>query len=259
MLIAKRHELLLSTLSNGGQSVKELADNLDVSESTVRRDLAELEKQGLLERRYGGAMLTRGSRSRTTDSGRVETPLTQYYEMPDYDLRVRIAKQAAAMVREGSVIILDIGSTTPLIARELRGKSVTIVTSNLAVLDEVRNDDTVEVVLVGGVLRRNQQSLVGPIAEQAVAQISADIMFLSCTGVRGESVVDNMAVETPIKQALIGAAQTVVLLASEAKFPGTGGLQLCPLDAVDTIITTRGTPESMINNCRKSGRKVVTA
>ena len=64
--------------------------------------------------------------------------------------------------------MLDIGSTTPLVARELRGRPVTIITSNLAVLDEVRGDDAVELVLLGGVLRRNQQSLVGPLAEQVV-------------------------------------------------------------------------------------------
>lgn len=144
-------------------------------------------------------------------------------------------------------------------ARELRGRPVTVITSNLAVLDEIRDDDTVEVVLLGGVLRRNQQSLVGPLTEQLIGQLSADLMFLSCTGVRGGRVVDNMAVEAPIKQALIAASQRIVLLASEVKFPGTGALRLCTLDEVDVLITTSGTPEDEIAKRREAGRKVIVA
>ena len=144
-------------------------------------------------------------------------------------------------------------------ARELRGRPVTIITSNLAVLDEVRGDDAVELVLLGGVLRRNQQSLVGPLAEQVLGQLSADVMFLSCTGVRGGRVLDNMAVEAPIKQAMIAASQRIVLLASELKFPGSGALRLCSLDEVDVLITTPGTPEEEISERREGGGKVIVA
>lgn len=259
MLITQRREQLLSSLSHGGQSVKELADGLDVSESTIRRDLATLEQEGLLQRKYGGATLTQGSRSQITDSGKAERPLMRYDNRPDFDLRVRIAESAASMVNDHAVIILDIGSTTPLIARKLHGRPITIITTNLAVFDEVRDDDAIDVVLIGGVLRRNQQSLVGPLTEQVVPMLRADIMFLSCTGVRDLKVVDNMAIETPIKQALIKASQKVILLASETKFPGTGSLELCPIEDVETIITTDGTPQSIIETCRKTGRKVVQA
>ena len=129
-------------------------------------------------------MLTTGSRANITDSGSVEDPFTSETRA-DLDLRQRMAAEAAALVGDGDVVVLDIGSSTPLVARELRGRPVTVITSNLAVLDEVRDDEAVELVLLGGVLRRNQQSLVGPLAEQVIGQLSADMMFLSCTGVRG--------------------------------------------------------------------------
>lgn len=236
----------------------QLAGALGVSESTIRRDLDLLAKGGQLERSYGGAMLTHGSRSTTTDSGGVEDPFV-FEERPDFDLRRRMAAEAARLVGDGDVVVLDIGSTTPLVARELRGRPVTIITSNLAVLDEVRDDDAVELVLLGGVLRRNQQSLVGPLAEQVVGHLSADTMFLSCTGVRSGRVVDNMAVEAPIKHALIAASHQIVLLASEVKFPGSGALRLCSLDDVDVLITTSGTPEAEVTKRREAGRKVVVA
>lgn len=258
MFLAERHERILAALADGGQSVVQLAEALGVSESTIRRDLDILAKSGQLKRMYGGAMLTSGSRANITDSGVVEDPFT-FESRPDLALRKRMAAEAARLVADGDVVVLDIGSTTPLVARELRGRPVTIITSNLAVLDEVREDDTVEVVLLGGVLRRNQQSLVGPLTEQLIGQLSADVMFLSCTGVRGGRVVDNMAVEAPIKQALIAASQRIVLLASEVKFPGSGALRLCTLDEVDVLITTSGTPEDEIAKRHEAGRKVIVA
>lgn len=259
MLTAQRHEQILHELAQEGQTVRELADSLDVSESTIRRDLSLLEQKGLLERRYGGAMLTQGSRAHTTDSGTKELANNATTQMVDFELKDRIAREAAAMVQDGDVIILDIGSTTPLIARHLHGHHVTVITSNIAVFDELRNDDAVDVVLLGGVLRRNQQSLVGPLTELAISQISADIMFLSCTGIRENYVVDNMAVEAPIKRALISSAQKVVLLASEKKFPGTGGMQLCSLNDVDVVITTSIESQQIITNGHSSGRKVIVA
>lgn len=258
MLLAQRHELILQALVSGGLTVGALAETLDVSESTIRRDLEILAKAGRLERKYGGAMLTTGSRANITDSGDVEESLDGRTGS-DLALQRRIADAAVGLVSDGDVIVLDIGSTTPLIARALRGQPVTVITSNLAVLDELRDDEATEVVLLGGVLRRNYQSLVGPLAEQAIGQLSADLMFLSCTGVRGTHVVDNMAIEAPIKQALIAASERLVLLASELKFPGTGAMKLCTLDEVDVLITTSGTPEEELAYSRESGRRVIAA
>lgn len=258
MFFVERHERILAALAGGGQTVGNLAESLGVSESTIRRDLDILARAGRLERMYGGAILTTGSRANITDSGVIEDPL-RTDTAPDADLRQRMAHRAAELVSDGDVVVLDIGSTTPLVARALRGRPVTVITSNLAVFDELRDDDAVELVLLGGVLRRNYQSLVGPLAEQVIGQLSADTMFLSCTGVRGGRVVDNMAVEAPIKQALIAASQSIVLLASELKFPGTGAMRLCALDEVDVLITTPGTPEHELEDSREAGRKVIIA
>ncbi len=258
MLLAQRHERILAALADGGQSVIYLAATLGVSESTIRRDLDRLADEGRLARAYGGAMLTRGSRAIITDSGTLEDPL-EFDARPDLELRLQLARAAASLVQRGDVVALDIGSTTPLIARALRGREVTIITSNLAVLDEVRDDSAIELVLLGGVLRRNHQSLVGPVAERVVHDISADLFFLSCTGVRRGHVVDNMAVEVPIKQALIAASQRVVLLASELKFPGTGAMRLCELDQLDTLVTTAGTPEAELAAARERGVAVTVA
>jgi DeoR/GlpR family transcriptional regulator of sugar metabolism len=169
-----------------------------------------------------------------------------------------VAERAAALVPDDSVVLLDIGTTTPLVARRLRGRPVTVITSNLAVLDELRDDSTVRLVMLGGVFRRNYRSFVGSLTQSALAQVSADLLFLSCTGVRPSGyVVDNMAVEAPIKQAMIASADQIVLLATETKFPGTGALRLCALSDVDYVVTTAGANPTTLELCRQAGGEVI--
>jgi DeoR/GlpR family transcriptional regulator of sugar metabolism len=257
MIASERRRRILAELrTSGAASVPELAETFGVSPSTIRRDLETLDRNGELTRSYGGAVLRSGMT--VQDGG--ESPESPYDDSADLELKARLARAALAYVRDGSVVLLDIGTTTPLLARMLRGRDITVVTSNLAIFDELRNDVAVRVVLLGGVVRRNMRTLVGSLTAAAIQQISADVMFLSCTGVRpGGAVVDDMAVETPLKQAMIAASDKVVLLASEAKFPGTGALRVCSLADVDVLITTDGAPEDTIDVCRASGGEVVIA
>ncbi|PZE26057.1 MULTISPECIES: DeoR/GlpR family DNA-binding transcription regulator [unclassified Curtobacterium] len=258
MILRERQNRIISALrAEGAASVRELAAALDVSEATIRRDLEVLDRNGELTRTYGGAVLKPGTTVEDHGRVRAEGP---FDDGRDLDLKERMAEAAAAMVTDGNVVLLDIGTTTPLLARRLHGRDVTVVTSNLAVFDELRDDRAVRLVLLGGVVRRNYRTLVGSLAELALSQISADVLFLSCTGVRANGhVVDNMAVEAPIKQSMIAASDKVVLLASEAKFPGTGALRLCSLTDVDALVTTTGAPDDTLALCRNAGGEVTIA
>jgi DeoR/GlpR family transcriptional regulator of sugar metabolism len=259
VLLHERQLRIVSALRSGGAaSVGDLARSLHVSESTIRRDLDLLDRNGELTRTYGGAVLRPGETVREAgDPVRVEGPFSADTGL---DLKQRVAERAAALVADESVVLLDIGTTTPLVARRLRGRPVTVITSNLAVLDELRDDSAVRLVMLGGVLRRNYRTLVGSLTESALSQVSADLLFLSCTGVRRSGhVVDNMAVEAPIKQSMIEAADRVVLLATEAKFPGTGALRLCSLSDLDGVVTTTGADPETLDLCRRAGGEVITA
>ncbi|GAA4686241.1 DeoR/GlpR family DNA-binding transcription regulator [Frondihabitans cladoniiphilus] len=258
MILRERQDRIINALrSTGAASVRELAEALDVSEATIRRDLQVLDSNGELTRTYGGAVLRAGH---VVDEHGSEGDRERPFEFGEDEQRAekkKMAVAAAAMIHDDSVVILDIGTTTALVARELRGRNVTVITSNLAVFDELRDDTSVRLVLLGGVVRRNYRTLVGSLTELALTQVSADYLFLSCTGVRGNGhVVDNMAVEAPIKQSMIAAADKVVLLASEAKFPGTGALRLCSLTDVDVLITTENAPEETLALCRNAGGEV---
>lgn len=274
--LERQRHILRTVVADGSVTVRSLAQRFAVSESTIRRDLQLLDRDGELIRTHGGAVSSdrpavgRSSGDRDpwgapgdsgpsgNDAGRQAEPPYAVHSGIDLDQRLRVARAAAGLVRDGEVVLLDIGTTTALVARELRGREVTVITSNLAVLDELRNDEAVRVVLLGGVLRRNFQTLVGSLTVAALAQVSADIAFLSCTGVRANGrVVDNMAVEVPVKQALVDAADRVVLLATDRKFPGTGSFRVCSLADVDVLVTNAAADPVTVAICREAGRKVV--
>ncbi|MEZ0073904.1 DeoR/GlpR family DNA-binding transcription regulator [Planotetraspora sp. GP83] len=267
MTSSNRHVQIVESLrSTGVASVRELAARLQVSESTIRRDLKLLDRNGELIRTYGGAALSlrssAGQGASAAEPG-AELVVEEPFDVSashDCAMKEAMAERAAELIADESVVVLDIGTTTPLIARRLRGRPVTVITSNVAVLDELRDDEAVRLVLLGGVLRRNYRSLVGSLTEAALRQVSADLVFLSCTGVRANGhVVDDMAVEAPIKQAMIEASDRVVLVASEVKFPGTGSQRLCTLSDVDFVITTGGADPRTLELCRQAGGNVIVA
>ena len=256
----RRSEIVEAVQSNGVTSVRELAAQLNVSESTIRRDLRLLDRNGELTRTYGGAVIT--SRHERNGNGKPEQPFSTVIgaDSVPWNNKDRMAARAAELVPDDSVVLLDIGVTTALLARHLRGRTITVITSNLGVLDELRDDETVRLILLGGVLRRNYQTLVGSLAEAALAQISADMVFLSCTGIRANGqVVDDMAVEAPIKAAMFQAAERRVLFADEERFPGHGSFRLCSVTDVDVLVTTAGADEPTIQLCRNAGGEVLIA
>jgi DeoR/GlpR family transcriptional regulator of sugar metabolism len=257
----QRHsDIVEAVQSNGVTSVRELAAQLNVSESTIRRDLRLLDRNGELTRTYGGAVIP--ARQDGNGTGKPEQPFSQLLDTDSVPRsnKDKMAARAAELVPDDSVVLLDIGITTALLARHLRGRPITVITSNLGVLDALRDDDTVRLILLGGVLRRNYQTLVGSLAEAALTQISADMVFLSCTGIRPNGrVVDDMAVEAPIKAAMFEAAERRVLFADEARFPGHGSFRVCSVSDVEVLVTTQGADQSTIQLCRDAGGEVLIA
>ena len=223
---ARRREEILRAVRNGSAHVSELAESFGVSEMTVRRDLSELARDGKLERVRGGAV-----------SSTVEPPFEQTV-VERFEAKDRIGAAAAALVQDGETVMIDIGTTTLQAAHHLRGASITVVTSSLAVYEELVADPAIELVLPGGVVRRNYRSLVGVLAEDALRQLKADVLFLGTSGVDGRlGVWDSTMVEVPIKRAMIAAASRVVLLADSEKFSMGGVVRVCGAEAIEHVVT----------------------
>lgn len=253
MRAARQRSIVGRVRAQGTATIDELAELCGVSVATVRRDLIDLEGQGRLRRVHGGAVPSPGSDADAL-RGFAEVAAT------DAEDKRAVARAAAAMVGDGDCVVLDIGTTTMLLAQELRGRPVTVVTASLAVLDVLRDDDTVELILLGGVVRRTYHSLVGSLTEDALRQVSGSLVFLGASGVRPDgAVVDTTAVEVPVKRALLRAADRSVLLADRNKMPGTGSLRVCEAGAVDALVTNAGADPATLEVCRAAGTEVVLA
>ncbi|PPG41076.1 DeoR/GlpR family DNA-binding transcription regulator [Pseudoclavibacter sp. RFBA6] len=229
MLTTTRQARILQSLRADGQvTVEQLAVQFGVSPSTVRRDLNALSAEGLLRRVRGG--------------GSVEPDRVPFAEVATHQSSEKgaIAARAAELVRDGDVVLIDIGTTTAHLARELRGRRITVITSSLAVVDALRDDDTVELIVLGGVVRKNYSSMVGVLTEQALAQIRATVCFLGTSGIRPDGTVsDTTGTEVPVKLAMIASSQRTVVLADATKFPGVGLLRVCGPSAITGVVTER--------------------
>lgn len=252
----QRHtEIVARVRADGTVSVTDLSSALDVSPSTIRRDLHQLDRAGVLTRVHGGAAVT----SRLLDDPDSTRPFAAVARSHLTE-KSAVAAAAAARVRDGEVVALDIGTTTALLARGLRGRAITVVTNSLAVLDELRHDEAVELILLGGMVRRSYHSVVGVLTEDAVAQVGVDRVFLGTSGIApGGHVMDSTFVEVPVKRALVAAAREVVVLADGHKIPGSGTMRVCRAEDVDVLVTTQEADPGILAQCRDHGVEVVLA
>lgn len=245
---AQRRQEILRAVQSGSTHVSELAQSFGVSEMTVRRDLRELAAEGKLERVRGGAMNASGERP-------IEETVVERFEAKN-----RIGAAAAALVRDGQTVMIDIGGTTLQAAHHLHGRRITVVTSSLAVYEELLPDHGIELLLPGGVVRRNYRSLVGVLAEDSLRQLKADVLFLGTSGVDEQLAVwDSTMVEVPIKRAMIEAAERVVLLADADKFAMRGVVRVCEAGAIDHIVTDGDIPAAARAAIDEAGIEVTIA
>jgi DeoR/GlpR family transcriptional regulator of sugar metabolism len=249
MLAQRRYEVILEMLrAEGPVAVGTIAERLEVSEATVRRDLSRLQQEDLLTRVRGGAAAARSRERSFAEVAREPHPS-----------RDEVAGRAAELVQDGDVLLLDIGTTIHQLARHLHGRTVTVMTSNLAVYEELMPDPDIELILLGGVVRRNYRSLVGFLTEDCVRQVRAGRLFMGTSGVLADgTVVDTTAVEIPGRRAMINASDQVVLVADETKFPGTGYATVCGPEELDVVVTTDRADGPTLTTLRDAGIEVIT-
>jgi DeoR/GlpR family transcriptional regulator of sugar metabolism len=248
LLPAQRRQEILRAVRGGTAHVSELAESFGVSEMTVRRDLGALARDGKLERVHGGAM----------DSG--TEPGFSQIEVERFDIKDRLGAAAAGLVQDGMTVMVDIGTSTLQMARHLHGRKITVVTTNLAVVEELLPDPDIELVLPGGIVRRNYRSLVGVLAEDSLRQIKSDILFLGTSGVDLEmGVWDTTMVEVPIKRLMIAGADEVVLIADAAKFAMTGMVRVCGAESISHIVTDAPLPAACRSAVDHAGIEVTIA
>jgi DeoR family fructose operon transcriptional repressor len=251
MFTEERQMQILSHLHEHKRaSVSELCKRFGVSPATIRRDLKELEDAGLLKRTHGGAI----SLEHVGFEPSFQEKEDQYREE-----KRRIAIRAASMIREGETVLLDAGTTTWALARELtQFQQLTVVTNSVFVIRELAGHPSIELLCVGGTVRGTTQSMVGPVAEQTLKTIRVDKAFIGTNGVEPDAgLTTPHLLEAQVKKAMIRSAKQVVLLSDSDKAGKVTFAQFAPVEAVDVWITDTGVPEALAERILEKGVRVI--
>jgi len=247
MLNEERRRAILESVNRDGRVlVGDLARQFDTSEVTIRKDLDNLHSHGMLHRTHGGALPSRETA--------LSDPTLREKERLHRKEKNRIAQAAAAMTREGQVVVLDSGSTTAAIARALRQfHNLTVITNSVTIAAELAGTD-VEVILTGGTLRKNSFSLVGPIAEDTLRRLNADILFLGVDGldVRYGLSTPNL-LEAKVNRMMVEVSKKVVAVCDASKFGRRSLSLIVPPTAVHHVVTDRAAPKADLRKLQKIG------
>ncbi|MFA6292983.1 MAG: DeoR/GlpR family DNA-binding transcription regulator [Victivallales bacterium] len=246
----KRFERILDILLKEKKiTVGELSERLGVSEVTIRKDLTELEKQGRLLRRYGGAVPAENPQQVVSHLKRVSQQQEE---------KRRIAKFAASMIKDGENILLDAGSTILALAKELHGRELRVVTNNLAVANELLSEDGIVVELIGGTLRKASGALVGPRTCKALETIRVDKAFLGCSGFDPKlGFSSENTVEAETKQKMLGCAPEIIVLADHTKFLRPAFANFAKLDEITKIITDMKPDEYILKSIKMKKKELI--
>jgi DeoR family transcriptional regulator, aga operon transcriptional repressor len=231
MLIEERRQHVLATILREGRAlVSELSDSLGISRITIRKDLDHLEARGLIQRTHGGAL--------TSQNGTSLDRSIQEKQQVHLAEKQRIAAAAARLVQDNQCVLLDSGTTTMAVARALRElKGLTVITNALNIASELAGTDF-EVILIGGTLRRNSSSLVGPLAEDTLREMHADILFLGVDGFDSTvGITTPNLLEARVNRAMMQASRRIVAVCDSSKFSHRSLAHIAPPTAVHTVIT----------------------
>jgi DeoR family transcriptional regulator, aga operon transcriptional repressor len=250
MLNEERQRAILDLLRRDGRVlVVDLARHFHTSQVTIRKDLEALHVKGSIHRTHGGGLPAR--------DGVLEDPSLREKEKLHRKEKLRIAAAAVRMVTEGQVVVLDSGTTTTAIARALRNfQNLTIITNAVNIATEL-SGSALEVILTGGSLRKNSFSLVGPIAEETIRRLHADILFLGVDGfdVQYGFSTPNL-LESKVNRAMIEISKVAVAVCDSSKFGRRSLSLIAAPSALQHVITDSGIPEADLSALRNFGAEV---
>ncbi len=231
MLAIERRNAILSVLREDKHVVvSELAKAFEVSEETVRRDLDKLEKEGLVVKTYGGAVIS--------ENNSVELPYV-VRKKANVTAKQKIAELAAGIISDGDTLILDASSTAVFIAQKIKSKKdLTLITNSIEVLMELSDVTGWKILSTGGLLKERSCALVGNQAEECLSRFHVDKAFISCKGIHPEhGFSDSSDMHAAVKRSMIQSAAQVFFAVDSSKFGKLSLTTISNFDGVEAIIT----------------------
>lgn len=251
MLTEQRHLAILDELQRSGRVLaREMAERLQVSEDTVRRDLRELSSRGVLQRVHGGALPVSPALANLAKRSDIAT-----------DEKQALGRQAASMVADGQLVFVDGGTSTLAMVRQLPATlRATVATHSPVIAAALIEHPGVEVLMLGGRLFKHSGVAVGAGVARAIQSLRVDCFFLGATGVQaGFGLSTGDAEEAQVKALLMASAAETVLMASSDKLGKVSPYRIAPLSALTTLIVTRGADPAELQALRVPGLEIVVS
>jgi DeoR family transcriptional regulator, aga operon transcriptional repressor len=250
----ERRKNILTQISDKGQVlVHELSQEFKVSEVTIRNDLEQLEKKNMLIRARGGAIKTEGGVG-------IDYRLSEKDKL-HFTEKSRIGKKAAELIDDHDTIIIDSGTTTMEVAKNLGHLTdVTVICNALNINSQLLQMNQVHLIIPGGYLRRNSLSLVGPLAERNLQNLYVDKVFIGVDGfdTRHGIYTPNIE-EAHLNEIMIKIAKEVMVVADSSKFARRSLAYICGLEKIHTVITDAGITDEDKKRLEDSGIRVIIA
>ncbi|MBN1394631.1 MAG: DeoR/GlpR transcriptional regulator [Pirellulales bacterium] len=251
MLVEERRNRLLEMVRlRRFASLPELAEQLNVSESTIRRDLDHLENKGEARRIHGGVLYTGSS---------PKLPHFDVQQTAEWDKKRAIALAAEKLIENGDTILLDGGSTTYELARLLVGRPLHVVTTSLPTANLLASNPGSDLVLIGGNICPRSGVARGPYADRMLSDVRVRKTIFSVAGIRESGFFNNdlMLVET--ERAMMRAADEVIVVADSTKFGRQSLTHLCPLGEVQHLVVDDGITPEWQDKVRAAGVDLIVA
>jgi DeoR family myo-inositol catabolism operon transcriptional repressor len=235
-VIIQRHIKIIEYIKQKGTAtLDELCNEFEVSKNTIRRDVNELEEKGVLKKVYGGVIFN--DKESVVPLNVRQTVLTVEKE--------RIGREAARLVNDNDIIIIDSGSTTVHMVKHLKNKqNVTIITNSISVVNEAYEYKNLNVILTGGILLRETSSVVGLDSVENIRKLNAKTAFIAATGVSiSKGLTNSSMFESEVKKSMVESADKIVLMVDSTKFNAVSLVTFLELNRVNVIITDKEVEE----------------
>lgn len=252
-----RKELILNELeSNREVDIVSLSQRLNVSEMTIRRDFKKLESEGIIKRTYKGAI----SVKQTIVDDSIQSRISENQEYKDM-----ICRYAVNLIKDEDIVMIDASTTAFGLCKYIKDKKITVVTNSINVASALADSQTVNVVVVGGILRKSSVSLVGETTVDSLKKLNIGKAFISGKAISYENgLTDVNLFEIETKKAAISKSKEVIVLADNHKLNKVSLQRICDKDSIHKIITDGARPftdeeEKMLQSFKKYGVDVVVA
>ncbi|GLQ16128.1 DeoR/GlpR family DNA-binding transcription regulator [Maritalea porphyrae] len=248
----ERLEKIIEMLNELGQvDVISLANSFDVTEQTVRRDLATLCQRGLATRMHGGARRLASTASLSYEARR----------MNNIAAKSAIGKKAAELIPDASSVILNIGTTTEQVATALAGhQNLKVITNNINIISIMQSANLSSLIQVGGMVRQSDGAVVGEEAVEFISRYKADYAVIGASSIDDDgSILDFDSREVAVARAILKNARTRILVADQSKFEINAPVRIASIDEVDFVVMDAEPSNAFAQAARDAGTQILVA